>query len=169
MRGDKSRHWREDITDLHIAILQILARQPAMKSLHYSRITQKINYEAGLFNRPVEVQFRQDTINRRIVELRRRGYVQMTDKGKNRITGEGILFLENLGKRPPVPPPLDESEREGITTRPEGEKPTAISLQRKRGGIKVKGKNVKRKAAKAMGDKSQRTLEFSASGTLKVG
>lgn len=155
---DKNREWREDITDLHISILQILARQPARKSLHYSRITQKINYEAGLFNRPIEVQFRQDAINRRIVELRRRGYAQMTDRGKNRITGEGILFLESQDKLPPTPPPLpDDGEGLGIVTRPEGEKPTAISLHRK-----PRGKR-RRKAPSP-----QKSLEFFASGRFKV-
>ncbi len=141
MIGDKTRHWREDLGDLHVSILQILARQPARKSLHYSRITQKMNYEAGLFAKPVEMQFRQDTINRRIVELRRRGFVQMTDRGKNRITDEGIAYLEAIKKMPPpLPPKLynDEFETtekgEGleIKTRPEGEKATNISKSKRK-------------------------------------
>ena len=157
MIGDQKREWREDLGPLHYQILTILGEWG--KSLHYSRITQQVNQRTGLFTKKIEHQFKQGSVDRRLVELRRRGYVMLVSQGRYKITPEGVAHLEEEGLTK-LMSELDAEEGKGleVPTAPEGSQ----TFQRKRRGKKEV------RAGKATDEKPQRTLEFFASGRFKV-
>ena len=153
---DKDRQWREDLGPLHYQILTILGEWG--KSLHYSRITVQVNQRTGLFTKKIEHQFKQGSVDRRLVELRRRGYVMLVSQGRYKITPEGVAHLEEEGLTNLMSELDAEEHGLVVPTAPEGSQ----TFQRKR-----RGKSTVR-ASKAATEKPQKTLEFFASGTLKV-
>jgi len=84
--------WREELSNLHRMVLKVLRDDGES---HYSEVTAEINRRCGvLYDSPLR-QFKEMTINRRLVELRRRGYCVLIGPGTNQITVEGMEFLNN--------------------------------------------------------------------------